>query len=332
MSAAHEILRRTGLTWFGAAVLAAGVAACAAAPLDVFQGQQPVVVRTTDLDDPSPRMAGDGLVVRGAIQATSPDRRFGGLSALVVEEDGRTFTAVSDRGYRFRGRFRHDASGNLAGVTDVTVSVLAGEDGQPLSARIQRDAESLARGPERGIVVAFEGEHRLWRYDDDRLDTPPNHVAPPTRLTDAPGNGGIEALTRLADGRLLALTETMRQGDAVVGWIGGSGGWSIVTYPVDSGLRPTGATTLPDGDVLVLERRALPPAARIRRVSATDAAAGGRLAPVTVGRIDGARFLDNMEGIAAWRDPNGMTIIYLVSDDNYSPLQQTVFVMMELAR
>ena len=35
--------------------------------------------------------------------------------------------------------------------------------------------------------------------------------------------------------------------------------------------------------------------------------------------------LDNMEGIAVWRDENGATRITLISDDNQSFLQSTIF-------
>ena len=35
--------------------------------------------------------------------------------------------------------------------------------------------------------------------------------------------------------------------------------------------------------------------------------------------------LDNMEGIAVWQDPEGRTRVLLLSDDNFFPLQRTVF-------
>jgi hypothetical protein len=38
-----------------------------------------------------------------------------------------------------------------------------------------------------------------------------------------------------------------------------------------------------------------------------------------------------MEGIAARRDAAGRTLIYLLSDDNYSILQRTLLLMFELS-
>ena len=35
--------------------------------------------------------------------------------------------------------------------------------------------------------------------------------------------------------------------------------------------------------------------------------------------------LDNMEGISVWRDADGRIRVTLISDDNFFPLQQTMF-------
>jgi hypothetical protein len=42
--------------------------------------------------------------------------------------------------------------------------------------------------------------------------------------------------------------------------------------------------------------------------------------------------IDNMEGVAVRQGPKGETFIYMISDDNYSPLQRTVLLMFELKR
>jgi hypothetical protein len=42
--------------------------------------------------------------------------------------------------------------------------------------------------------------------------------------------------------------------------------------------------------------------------------------------------IDNMEGIAVRRGPKGETLLYLISDDNFSPLQRTLLLMFELKR
>jgi hypothetical protein len=40
--------------------------------------------------------------------------------------------------------------------------------------------------------------------------------------------------------------------------------------------------------------------------------------------------VDNFEGISARKTATGKTLIYLVSDDNYNPLQRTLLMMFAL--
>ena len=60
-------------------------------------------------------------------------------------------------------------------------------------------------------------------------------------------------------------------------------------------------------------------ATRIRRITLK----GGQIAAQT--RLLDSPFgeLDNTEGISVWQDANGTTIITLLSDDNFNPLQTT---------
>jgi hypothetical protein len=41
--------------------------------------------------------------------------------------------------------------------------------------------------------------------------------------------------------------------------------------------------------------------------------------------------IDNFEGLAVVRDPSGGVLVYLLSDDNYSPLQRTLLLRFRLA-
>ena len=42
--------------------------------------------------------------------------------------------------------------------------------------------------------------------------------------------------------------------------------------------------------------------------------------------------IDNMEGLAVRRGPKGETLLYMISDNNFSPFQRTVLLMFELRR
>ncbi len=103
-----------------------------------------------------------------------------------------------------------------------------------------------------------------------------------------------------------------------------------MTYATSVGFKPTGATTLPGGDVLVLERRFPPIGARIRRLAKETIVPGAMLEGEVIARLEGSLTVDNMEGIDARRGPGGETLVYILSDDNDNPLQRTYLLMFEL--
>ncbi len=271
------------------------------------------------------------LRFRGGLHLRANDSRFGGLSALGISADGRRLVALSDGGHRFSARLVYDRAGNLAGLRDTDLGSIAGLDGRPLSSKADGDAESMAPGVEGEIIVAFERRHRLWRYRPGV--TVPEPLPEPTEMSDLPFNHGVEALTLLADGRLLALSEGKRGRDAVVGWISDRKGWSVLTYRAADGFRVTGAATHPGGDVLVLERLFTlrgQNAIRLKRIAAAAIKAGARLDGKTIAELRPPLTIDNFEGIEARRGPRGEVLVYLVSDDNFSAEQRTLLMMFEL--
>lgn len=304
----------------------AWVLPAAAAPIRIDAGAVP-------LDPRDPGVTSEGrLHYRGGLALTSPDRRFGGLSDLRVSPDGKSLLAIADVGHVLTASLVHDDRGDLIGIEAGDLSPLLDLDGRPVEGKRWGDAEGLAEAPDGGFLVSFERRHRIWRYPPG--GGIPKEVPPPRELALAPANDGIETLLRLADGRLVAITEGFMTQRGTVGWLGDDAGrWSMITYEMDGYFKPTGATLLPDGDVLVLERRYTligGAAMRLMRIGKTafqpDAGikgepVGGILPPLTV---------DNMEGISARRGPKGETLLYLISDNNFNPAQRTLLLMFEL--
>src|SRR5512132_2721207 len=278
--------------------------------------------------DPSVMRVGR-LEYRGGLQLSSADTRFGGLSGLLVSADGRYLTAISDRGYWFEAGLVYDRSGLLARIDEASLRELRAPNGKSIARRPAGNAEGLAPGAAgKGVVVSFEMQPKLLLYPAG--GGPPVRLKSPQGLEQAPRNEGIEALTRLADGRLMALTEGLRADGGTTGWVGGGRRWSTVTWRTGGGFRATGAATLPDGDVLVLERRILPPGARVRLLKSADIVEGAALDGKEIARFESALTFDNLEGIDARRSDAGETLVYLVSDDNYSFLQRTLLSMFRL--
>lgn len=308
------------------------LAACRSVPADELRGEVPVAVAVSPVplngQDQTLERTG-ALIYRGGVEIAAPNEpHFGGLSGLGVSTDGNSFAAISDMGYWVRGRLDYDNAGNLVGVGNVRMGPLLDPQGRVIAGKARGDAEALASDGRGGSLVAFEQQHRLWRYE--ALDGPASVVEAPPGLEQAPANGGAEAVARLVDGRTLILTESLAVDGGSRGWIGKPGDWSALTLVTVDGFAATDAASLPDGDVLVLERRFPPVGARVRRIDAAALAPGARLEGREIARLEGSDTVDNMEGLAVRRGERGETLIYLLSDDNYSPLQRTLLMMFEL--
>ncbi len=278
--------------------------------------------------DPSVTRIGR-LEYLGGVALSSSDGRFGGLSGMLVSGDGARLIAVSDHGWWVNMRLAYDAAGLLTGAGDAAIEPMRGISVRSLANLPAGDAESLTTSGGDGVIVGFETRPRLWRYPSGGK-TPVPLPAPPD-LSRAPRNEGVEALTRLKDGRLLAISEGLAVEGGYAGWIGREqGGWARLTWQTGQGFQATDAVTMPNGDVLVLERRILPPGARVRLVKAPAIAPGAVLSGEEIGRLEGALTFDNMEGIAVRLDPAQGTLVYLLSDDNYAFFQRTLLLMFRL--
>lgn len=271
------------------------------------------------------------LSYAGGLHLVTRDGRFGGFSGLGVSQDGARLVSVSDRGVSLSMRMTYGADGNLIGGQGFDLGTLADKDGTSLRGKRWTDAEAMSPGVEGEIIIAFERDHRIWRYDAGA--TAPRVLRPPEEIHSMPGNDGIEALTLLNDGRLLAISEGSPREYFTVGWVSRVGGWDVLTYKTGDGFRATGAATLPDGDVLVLERYYTPRQGvriRIKRVDHSTIEAGSEVSGELVAELTPPMNVDNFEGIDVRPGPDGVPYVYLISDDNFSDDQRTLLMMFKL--
>ena len=317
-----------------AAAFAALMAAPSAAASDpVRVDATPVAL---DAAEPERTEAGD-LRFRGGLALTSPDPRFGGISGFVVSADGSRFRAVTDIGYWLTGTLGHD-TGQLVAVGDVAIAPLRDPEGNSVAGSKRRgDAEALAVMPDGSVLVAFERVHRIWRYRLDPADDAARAepVIMPEALERARDNGGLEALAVLPSGTVLAVTEaTLTVDGYIAGWRGTGADAEPLRLARIAPFDLTDLAVLPSGDLLTLERRYSPIGGvgfQLRRIPAATLAGGGPLEGDIVYRSRAGDTADNMEALAVRQTADGEIAVYVVSDDNFNPLQRTLVMMFALA-
>ncbi len=278
------------------------------------------------------------LAWRGGLVIRSPDPRFGGLSSLLVSRDGGRITTLTDKGYWLTARLLYDSSGNLSGIAGGEIGPLIGPDGRAISNTRRGDSESLARLGN-ALVVGLEGrQHRLWVYRPGArpFARPPLRLRTPRALRKAHINGGLEAVAELPGGRLFIVAERFPEPPANFhAWLLDRRKWRRRSYARHGLFKPVGAAALPSGDLLVLERRFTwvgGVASRIVRLSLAALESGEVLDGAEIALLEPPLVVENFEGIDTRRGPNGATLVYLVSDDNFNPLQTTLLVMFALDR
>ncbi len=327
--------------------LAAGIGSCAtpAAP-NPAASAGPVAIEVSavavDLRPGQPEEREIGrLVYRGGVALGSADERFGGLSAFRVSADGTRFAAVTDVGDWVRGELAYGAGGELTGVRGVTLGDLRAADGRALAGKSEGDSEGLAFADaanlEGDAFVSFEADHRILRFPGG-LTANGVPVPMPAELKGLQENSGLEVLAELSGGALLAISETGAAGEDAdsVGWLVDPAKGAVARFTVKRNLpyALTGATELPGGDVLLVERRFAPatgPGMELRRIPRSAFVDGAVVDGEVVATLFGGPTVDNMEGVSARRGPNGETLVYVVSDDNFNaPLQRTLLMMFEL--
>jgi hypothetical protein len=273
------------------------------------------------------------LTLLSAFQLASKDKRFGGLSGLSVGRDGRLY-AVSDQGYWLSASMLLGPDDTLKDLVDWRIAPILTTTKLPVSGRL-RDAEALAQARDGSFLVAFEGLHRISLYSPPpkTFESTPVSVQIPSAVAQAPSNGGIEALTTLADGRLLIIAEELENPDGSVKvWVLDDGQFTELSYLPAKGFRVTDCAALNNGDVLVLERRYVPfgiLSARLTRIKAGSFRPGAKLAGKELLKLEQPLAVENFDGIAVQQTSNG-TMIFTVSDDNYSSFQQTLLLQFLL--
>ena len=298
----------------------------------------PVQARSIDRFAPfSGRARFGALTFLGGLDLYARDTRFGGLSGIVVSPDGRIARLVSDRGFLFDAALTYDDAGRLRAFAVTRFTDL----GDGLLADIEEiDTEDIA-GPASGpgdLLLTLE------RHPDIALLAVSPDIGGPAVVRTVPVppevlaldyNRGIEAIAlapaggRLA-GKVLLIAERPSGAEFTwtPAWFLGGGRFEIRRRGYDI----TAARFLPDGDLVVLERRFTPARGvgmRLRRFAGADLNDGARLDGEVLMEAGMTRQIDNMEGLAVHID-RGRPVLTLISDNNANILQRTLILQFAL--
>jgi hypothetical protein len=290
-------------------------------PADVIVTAEAVLLEE---DRPRERRAGR-LLFLGGWHLRSRDVRFGGISSMHVE-DGEVL-ALSDGG----GLFRFPVP-SRPGALPLHVERIARGPGTGRS-KGDRDVESLVVEGKQAWL-GYEGRNAIWRYR--RSDWSFEAAAAPPTMRGWPSQHGPEAMVRLRDGRFILWAEGDEAEDGTTPALLFDGDPALAATPAQplryrppEGFRVTDAALVPDGRLLVLNRRF----SLFEGWSAVLAVAdvrNGVIEPRVIARLASPQTVDNMEALSVTEE-GGRTIVWIASDDNFTPwLQRTLLLKFAL--
>jgi hypothetical protein len=332
---------------------ATAVAACLAVtpafadkPQTALEHATPVTITAIpidfDRDNPSRKEFGK-LIFRAGLNLFCNSSHFGGFSALTIDPSGRSLLAISDAGIWLRARLDYDGR-NLKGLDQAVLGPLLGANGKPLIADNERDSEGMALidgDTQKGTTyISFERKHRIARYpfDAQQFGPPVGTLPLPAGAKAMSANRGIEAMALIKTGKLtgtlVAFAEDLTDKNGnLQGWLIGGPTPGNVALKRIGGFDITDTAPLPDGSLVILERRfrfSEGIKMRIRRVEASELRPGALISGEVLLEADDSLNIDNMEAIGAYRAQSGETVLTLMSDDNYSPLQRNLIMQFVL--
>ncbi len=301
-----------GVTW-AQAVLAQRVASAApvvASPPSV-EAIAVTAKRLRSFSRVSASSAAGSLTFLGGLVLTSQSPHFGGFSGLVIEPDGRGFLAVSDEGYWLSGFLTYDAEG-VSGMETTLLGPIVAMTGKTLWRKRDQDCEAVAllegtltRGT---LLMAFERNQRIGRFPvvNRQVGVPTGYLKMPAEARRMGTNRGLEAMTVLAGGpfkgSVLAISERFSDPTGNhTGWIWIAGEPQKFNLDDKNGFEITDVSSLPDGSLLILERRfrwTEGVKMQIRRIPAHEVKPGGRLVGTLLLEAGMSSEIDNMEALA----------------------------------
>ncbi|KQT53988.1 MULTISPECIES: esterase-like activity of phytase family protein [unclassified Aureimonas] len=275
----------------------------------------------------------------GGFSYASSDPRLMGVSSIRLTKDRSEFLAVTDTGYWFSGTIRRDEAGRPIGIDEAALSPILGVNGMPrVKKKGDADAEGLAITGDR-VLVSYERTPRIESFARparlaDVANERPRTIPAPIPRKELRSNAGMETIAvSPRDGRIVVITEQSldENGDLFAAILGAGGG--VFKVKRDGPWHVTDGAFLPDGDLVLLERRYEGfgrVGMRLRRIEGGSIRPGALVDGPVLIDADLSQEIDNMEGLDASVGADGSTYLTLVSDNNGSFFQRNLFLEFRL--
>lgn len=283
------------------------------------------------------------LTYRGGLSLSSPDKDFGGLSGIDIDPDGKRFLAITDYGHWIGGEITY-AGTAPSGIKSARLGEITAANGYAVRRKRDADCESikLADGnlTNGTALLSFERNHRIGRFPivDGILQAPAGYLRMPPEVKRFHPNKGFESVAVIAagpfKGSVMAFAERYTTHANHTGWIWQQGEPHPIYMTDVDGFDVTDLAALPDGSMLVLERRfrwTEGVRMRLRLIAAATLMPGSVLDPEVLMTADMTYEIDNMEGLAVHTSPQRELVLTIVSDDNFNHLlQRTILLQFTL--
>lgn len=292
------------------------------APLSFGITATPADLNDEDANPPLPQ----SVTFAGGWNLTSDNANFGGLSGIETLSDG-SLLSISDVGaFVWIGMKDSQPDGTAR------LAYMLGQDGGQLSGKAEGDSEGLAFRD--GLaIVSFERNHRLEAFDLENCGANAR-AALVARLPSEVGgksideNLGAEALSVSPHGNLTYGFESLLRGPSPMGAVFADGTSALTGQYADN---PRGYSFV--GRDEVASSSATPIILTLYR--SYDPIRGNRNIitwSTSSDRIELKRpmLVDNFEGIAGEIGEDGRLRIWLISDNNFSPRQQTLLYAFDV--
>jgi hypothetical protein len=273
---------------------------------------------------------------RGGIELASANRKFGGLSGLILTNECTALRAVSDAGRWLTATVTYSGDAP-AGLSRASIVPILDDKGKSPPSKRWGDAEAVAEVPSGKTIVGFESRTRVGAYDlaGKGMTARFENLNPPKDIVRGKRNGELESLGYFRSGALkghyIAVAETNldSQGNTRA-WVWNGGRSFAFAIKQLETYNITDIALLPDGDILVLQRSygaAAFPGMAVSRFPASTIAQGQTVQPETLLEARMPFYaIDNMEGLAVC-ERNGELRVNILSDNNFNTQRQRTLLL-----